>query len=105
MPDSLTWYIHFAGFLIFGAMFFKKNKWGMLGVIVGVLAYEIDQALGFRPGESWTWFLKLDTWLDIIFGLLGGFVGWKYLNYLTTELAVLWKKIKLKCIMHLFFLL
>jgi len=75
MKQSTSWILHFILFLIFGALFFEAGRLGIIGVIVAALLIEIDQALSWQKEKTWEWFIKLDTIMDISFGVVGGIVG------------------------------
>jgi hypothetical protein len=57
---------HFLLFLAATWLFHRLPRWLFLGL--AVLAIEADQAMAY---SGWAWFLKLDTWLDILAGVLG----------------------------------
>lgn len=82
----ISWILHFILFIIFGTLFFDETVMGVIGIIAAALLIEIDQALSWQRKEVWRWFIKLDTWMDLGAGIVGGLIGLKLLRVLIWDL-------------------
>jgi hypothetical protein len=59
------------GAMFFYGIFIRPDKWGWLGMMVLILGIEIDQATTWSMPNFWDWFIKTDTILDIVCGIVG----------------------------------